>query len=63
MNTTLMAGAAETPITQIKDRPKGYAELYVRALVLADDEKRLAIITAELIERSLGGKSSEHPKE
>lgn len=47
MNTTLMAGAAETPITQIKDRPEGYAELYARALVLADDEKRLAIITAD----------------
>ncbi len=31
----LMAGAAETVITTIKDRPKVYAELYARALVLA----------------------------
>lgn len=47
MNTTLMAGAAETPITQIKDRPDVYAELYARALVLADAEKHLAIVTAD----------------
>lgn len=47
MNTPLMAGAAETPITQIKDKPEVYAELYARALVLADDEKQLAIVTAD----------------
>ena len=44
---TLMAGAAETPITSIKDKPDVYAELYARALVLADGEKRLAIVTAD----------------
>ena len=43
----LMAGAAETPITSIKDKPDVYAELYARALVLADGEKRLAIVTAD----------------
>ena len=43
----LMAGAAETTITDIKDRPEVYAELYARALVLADGEKRLAIVTAD----------------
>ena len=47
MNTTLTAGAAETPITQIKDKPDVYAELYARALVLADAEKQLAIVTAD----------------
>ena len=44
---TLMAGAAETPITAIKDKPEVYAELYARALVLADGEKQLAIVTAD----------------
>ena len=43
----LMAGAAETPITSIKDNPEVYAELYARALVLADGEKQLAIVTAD----------------
>ena len=38
MNTTLMAGASETVITSIKDRPEVYAELYARVLVLADGE-------------------------
>ena len=44
---TLMAGAAETVITAIKDRPDVYAELYARALVLADGEKQFAIVTAD----------------
>lgn len=44
---TLMAGAAETTITSIKDRPDVYAELYARALVLAHGEKRIAIVTAD----------------
>ena len=47
MNTQLMAGAAETPITTIKDRPNVYAELYARALVLADGEKQLVIVTVD----------------
>ncbi len=47
MNATLRVGAAETPITTIKDRPEVYAELYARALVLADSEKCLAIVTAD----------------
>ena len=45
--TTLRAGAAETVITSIKDKPEVYAELYARALVLADGEKQLAIVTAD----------------
>ncbi len=45
--TTLLAGAAETPITAIKDKPDVYAELYARVLVLADGEKQLAIVTAD----------------
>ena len=45
--TSLMAGAAETTITSIKDRPEIYAELFARALVLADGEKQFAIITAD----------------
>ena len=44
---TLRVGAAETVITSIKDRPDVYAELYARALVLADSEKQLAIVTAD----------------
>ncbi len=47
MNARLKAGAAETIITAIKDRPKVYAELYARALVLADGETQLAIVTAD----------------
>ena len=45
--STLMAGAAETVITSIKDRPEVYAELYARALVLDDGKIRLAIVTAD----------------
>ena len=51
--TTLMAGAAETIITSIKDRPDVYAELYARVLVLADGEKQLAIVTADYGQFSL----------
>ena len=42
-----MAGAAETVITAIKDKPEVYAELYARALVLTDGEKQLAIVTVD----------------
>ncbi len=45
--SALMAGAAETVITSIKDKPEVYAELYARALVLADGETQLAIVTAD----------------
>jgi len=48
-----MAGAAETVITSIKDRPDVYAELYARVLVLADGEKQLAIVTADYGQFSL----------
>ncbi len=51
--TTLMAGAAETVITSIKDRPDVYAELYARVLVLADGKKQLAIVTADYGQFSL----------
>lgn len=51
--TNLMAGAAETIITSIKDRPDVYAELYARVLVLADGEKQLAIVTADYGQFSL----------
>ncbi|MDE0086609.1 MAG: hypothetical protein OXU23_12900 [Candidatus Poribacteria bacterium] len=47
MKTRLKAGAAETNITAIKDKPEVYAELYARALVLADGETQLAIVTAD----------------
>ena len=47
MTTHLMAGAAETVITAIKDKPEVYAELYARALVLADDETHFVIVTAD----------------
>ena len=42
-----MAGAAESVITSIKDRPDVYAELYARTLVLADGETQLAIVTVD----------------
>ena len=45
--STLMAGAAETTITAIKDKSEVYAELYARVLVLDDGEIRLAIVTAD----------------
>ena len=45
--SALMAGAAETVITSIKDKSEVYAELYARALVLADGEKHLVIVTAD----------------
>ena len=45
--TTLMAGAAETVITSVKDRPDVYDDLYARALVLADERHRLAIVTLD----------------
>ena len=45
--SALMAGAAESVITSIKDKPEVYAELYARALVLADGETQLAIVTAD----------------
>ena len=45
--SALMAGAAETVITSIKDKPEVYAELYARALVLTDGETQLAIVTAD----------------
>ena len=51
--TTLTAGAAETVITSIKDRPEVYAELYARVLVLDDGEKQLAIVTADYGQFSL----------
>lgn len=47
MKTHLMAGAAETTITAIKDKQEVYAELYARALVLADGETQLAIVTVD----------------
>ncbi len=53
MNTLLRAGAAETVITSIKDRPIAYGELYARALVLADAEKQLAIVTVDYGQFSL----------
>ena len=45
---TLMVGAAETVITRVKDREAVYDDLYARALVLADDRNRLAIVTADI---------------
>jgi len=47
-DTTLMAGAAETVITRVKDRPEVYEDLYARALVLTEDTQRLAIVTADI---------------
>lgn len=47
MNTQLSAGAAETTITNIKDKPDVYAEIYARALVLSDNKSQLAIVTVD----------------
>ncbi|HDZ21538.1 hypothetical protein LCGC14_0124090 [marine sediment metagenome] len=45
---TLMAGAAETVITRVKDRPEVYQDLYARALVLAEGAQRLAVVTLDI---------------
>ena len=47
-DSRLMSGAAETVITQVKDRPDVYDDLYARALVLAEDSHRLAIVTVDI---------------
>lgn len=47
MNTQLSAGAAETTITNIKDNPDVYAEIFARALVLSDNKTQLVIVTAD----------------
>jgi hypothetical protein len=43
-----LAGAAETVITPVKDRPEVYQELYARALVLGRGEQRMAIVAMDL---------------
>jgi len=45
---TWMAGAAEVVITQVKDRPEVYLDLYARALVLAGGDRKLAIVTLDI---------------
>ncbi len=45
---SLQAGAAEAVITPVKDRPDVYDDLYARALVLADDTNRLAIVATDM---------------
>ncbi|MHC4985731.1 MAG: hypothetical protein ACYTFO_06195 [Planctomycetota bacterium] len=47
-DSAFMAGAAETVITQIKDRPEVYDDLYARALVLGNGSQRLAIVALDL---------------
>jgi len=47
-DSTLRCGAAETVITQVKDRPEVYLDLYARALVVAEGPRRLAIVTADM---------------
>jgi hypothetical protein len=42
------AGAAETVITPVKDRPEVYQGLYARALVLSRGRQRLAIVTLDI---------------
>ena len=46
--STWLAGAAETVITQIKDRPEVYMDLHARALVLGTGEQRVAIVAMDL---------------
>ena len=46
--TTYLAGAAETVITHVKDRPQVYDDLYARALMLADGTDRLAIVATDM---------------
>lgn len=45
---TYRCGAAETVITRVKDRPEVYADLYARALVLEEGDRRTAIVTADM---------------
>ncbi len=44
----LRCGAAETVITRVKDRPEVYADLYARAMVIIENERPLAIVTADM---------------
>ncbi len=44
----LLAGAAESVITRVKDRPQVYDDLYARALTLASSENQLAIVTVDM---------------
>ena len=44
----LKCGAAEVIITQIKDRPEVYADLYARAFVIANKFRRLVIVSADV---------------
>ena len=46
--SSFMAGAAETVITRVKDRPDVYDDLYARALVLGEGPRRLAIVTLDI---------------
>ncbi len=46
--STWQAGAAETVITDVKDKPEVYMELYARALVLGSGQQRLAIVTLDI---------------
>ena len=41
-------GASETVITRVKDRDEVYQDLYARALVIAHDTQRVAIVTLDL---------------
>ena len=43
-----MAGAAEAVITQVKDRPDVYLDLYARALVIDDGRQKLVIVTLDV---------------
>ncbi len=41
-------GASETVITRVKDREEVYQDLYARALVIAHETQRMAIVTLDL---------------
>ncbi|MCY3899113.1 MAG: hypothetical protein OXF86_11105 [Caldilineaceae bacterium] len=45
---SMLAGAAETVITRVKDRPIVYDDLFARALVLGADDDRLVIVATDM---------------
>ena len=47
-DSTFTAGAADTVITQVKDRPEVYMDLYARALVLGQGSQRMAIVALDI---------------
>lgn len=47
-SAAIQCGAAEIVITRVKDRPEVYADLYARAMVIAEGPRQIAIVSADM---------------